>query len=158
MARQHPYIKEYLEGAYRLQAKLFDGLFIIDSEVSEEDFINKFMRSRCKELLDHANPRLVNATVRELYEHYYRLGGEEPLRIKEDKQQGYAPQQLYWVGMMYEYAHWYYNIPSKELIEYIPLKDMLYAYRCGHQMGEREALEYIYKTWIKPNMDKSKNR
>lgn len=147
--RVHPYSKDYLQDGCKMQARLFDGLITIDETIVEEDFIVKFMKSRCKELLDHANPRLINGTVLDLYAAYYELGGEQPTRVTDLKQQpSYAPQQLYWVGMMYEYIHWYYNIPSKELIERLPLEKMLFAYRCGHQMGEKEALGYIYETWL----------
>lgn len=150
--RKHPYGKDYLSDACKMQARLFDGLYSIDKHIVEADFINKFMVSRCKELLDHANPRLINATVLEVYDAYYELGGEEPLRVEEAMQPYYAPQQLYWVGLMYEYVHWYYNIPSAQLIDLLPLDTMLFAYVCGHQMGEKQALEYIYDTWLKDKM------
>ena len=134
------YDEIYMHKIKRNQGKLF---FYASEELPELDekwFIEKYMRSDIRRLLDSANPKLAAKPAPELLHAFinrecggeYKRGGEWG---------GFLTQ---WVGEIYSLYQWKYNVPSAELIEILPLSDMERMYIPGHQMGWDAAVNKIH--------------
>ena len=122
------------------QGKVF---FYIREELPDADekwFIEKYMRSDIRRLLDSANPKLAAKPAPELIHAFIdrECGGEYK---RGEQWGGFLPQ---WVGEIYSLYQWTYNVSSAELIEILPLDVMERVYIPGHQMGWDAAVKKIH--------------
>jgi len=134
------YNEMYVSKIKRNQGMVF---FYVRDElpgVDEKWFIEKYMRSNIRRLLDSANPKLAAKPAPELITAFINreCGGEYK---RGEEWGGFLPQ---WVGEIYALYQWQYETPSAELIELLPLSDMERMYIPGHQMGWDAAVKKIY--------------
>ncbi|MCL2775166.1 MAG: hypothetical protein FWD71_17730 [Oscillospiraceae bacterium] len=134
------YHEIYVGQIQRTQGKVF--LYIQD-ELPGADvkwFIEKYMRSDIRRLLDSANPKLAAKPAPELIHAFINreCGGEYQ---RGEEWWGFLPQ---WVGEIYSLYQWKYEVPSAQLIELLPLSDMERMYIPGHQMGWEAAVNKIH--------------
>ena len=108
--------------------------------VDEKWFIEKYMRSDMRRLLDHANPKLAAMPAPELILNF--INREQNGEYKRGEEWGgFLPQ---WVGTVYSLYQWTHNIPSAKLIEQLPLGQMERLYPALHQMGWDAAVKKIH--------------
>ena len=121
----------------RIQASLF---YEYDSftRCSPSVFIRRFMNSKLAKRFDDYTVLLDNSTnqsfVEELDEQY---GPTSFGKISEDK------EPMYWVGYVYRYWCYVYEIPSKVLINFVQPKMLLDRYHLYHSMDIDYAIERI---------------
>ena len=134
------YDELYIAEIKHTQGKVFDKIRDELPGVDEKWFIEKYMRSNIRRLLDSANPKLAAKPAPELITAFINreCGGEYK---RGEEWGGFLPQ---WVGEMYALYQWQYETPSAELIEILPLYDMERMYIPGHQMGWDAAVKKIY--------------
>ena len=133
----------------RMQANLFANY---DSFVncSPSVFIRRFMNSDLATRFDDYTVLLdisSNETfIQELNEQY----GETTFGKTEPK----LKEAMFWVGYLYRYWCFVYEIPSKKLIRYVNPKMLLDRYYVYHSMDLDYAIERICeeeKIFLKPN-------
>ena len=133
------------------QGKLFLHLRKLFPGIDEQWFIESFMKSEVREMLDIAVPKYVGmSNIEWARELFYELGPSKPeegIYIECDYKKGVEWDSLLagWCGYMYAYYQWKYNIPSKKLIEILPLSEMDRLYEPLHQMGWEAAAEKIHE-------------
>ena len=141
-SRAHPYSWEYLDEICETQEEIF---MIIRDElhgVDEKWFIETYMRSRVRLLLDRGNPILANRSAKELiytFIHEECGGGYE----RGSHWGGFLPG---WAGYVYALYQWLYGKPSAELIDLIPLEAMERFWKPYHTICYEAAVEKIYES------------
>ena len=140
----HPFDAElYYEDIIARQGRVF--LWVRDelSGVDEKWFIENYMRSEMRRLLDNANPKFAAMSSPELI--YWFVHFEQGGRFKEYKRGdtwgGFLPQ---WVGHMYAHYQWQYNVASDHLIDILPLSEMERIFPALHQTGWHVAAQKIH--------------
>ena len=134
------YSELYVNDIVRRQGKVFLNIRNILSGVDEKWFIETYMKSRLRLLLDEANPKFANMPSIELI--YWFINEEQRGKYKYgDEWGGFLPQ---WAGMIYSYYQWKYNVPSYKLIDLLPLSEIERIFPALHQAGLRAAVEKIH--------------
>jgi len=134
------YVADIVEG----QGYVFLCMRDILPGVDEKWFIETWMRSDTRECLDRAYPKWAGMMPDELVWWFIEneCGGEYK---RGDKWGGFLPQ---WVGIIYSLYQWKYNVPSKQIIEDIPLAAMERYYIPFHQASDETAVtkirEYVH--------------
>ena len=136
----YAYDEMYVGKITHNQGKMFFYLREELPDIDEKWFIEKYMRSDIRRLLDGANPKLAAKPAPELlYAFINRECGGEYQRGEQ-----WGGFLLQWVGEIYSLYQWKYNIPSAKLIELLPLNVMERIYILGHQMGWEAAIKKIH--------------
>lgn len=118
------YCKEILE----------DKGFILD----KEKFIESFMKSDCRALMEIGHPTLLSQAAYDTVKNFIEIDNDndiETFRLRE-KTANYKHMQLYWAGWMYAYIHFRSRVRSKIIIEKLPLREILIDYKAGHEMSK----------------------
>ena len=118
------YCKEILE----------DNTFVLD----KERFIEAFMKSDCRALMELGHPTLLSQAAYDTVKNFIQVDNNndfEAFRLKGGQSE-YKHMQLYWTGWMYAYIHFMSKVCSKTIIEKLPLKEMLIDYKTGHEMSK----------------------
>ncbi|MCI8932331.1 MAG: hypothetical protein HFI02_14070 [Lachnospiraceae bacterium] len=113
---------------------LKDNTFVLD----KEKFIESFMKSDCRALMEVGHPTLLSQAAYDTVKDFIQVDHNndiEMFRLKGEKLE-YKHMQLYWVGWMYAYIHFMSKECSKAIIEKLPLKEILIDYRIGHEMSK----------------------
>ena len=63
---------------------------------------------------------------------------------------------LYWMGMVYNYLFFKYNIPCSKLIDLITVSDMLKQYVTMHETGLDHTAEHLYEVFIEKDKSSPK--
>lgn len=123
------YAKEYLSDVVENQGKLFDLVAGNYPDMDTEDFIRTYMASRTRKAIDEAKAYVNTMSAKELWEYFTET---EKYILKPGKSlDGFMPD---WLGEFYAYYQWYYNIPSSEVIQKIPLDFLKKAYFGLHDL------------------------
>ena len=109
--------------------------------VDEKQFIEAYMRSHTRRMLDTASPKFAALPSWELIDWFieneqngeYEKGGEWG---------GFLPQ---WAGQIYSRYQWKYNVASADLIGILPLSEMERIFPALHQAGFDVAVEKIHE-------------
>jgi len=135
------YSEVYLNDIVETQGDMF---LIVREElpgVDEKWFIERYMSSNIRRLLDHANPKFAAMPAPELILYFIEEEcGNEYKRGEE--WWGFLPQ---WAGEVYSFYQWKYNTPSSQLIEMLPLGEMENIYPTLHQTGLESAVDKIHE-------------
>ncbi len=126
------YLFEYCEEYCR--EILEDGQFHLDKEM----FIESFMKSDCRALMEIGHPTLLSQAAYDTARDFIEVDNNKEMtgfRLT-GKPRDYARNQLYWVGWMYAYIHFESKKRSKEIIEKLPLHEILTDYKIGHEMSK----------------------
>ena len=130
----------YVEDIQVTQGRIFLNIREELPGVDEKWFIEKYMKSDIRRLLDSANPKLAAKPAPELLHAFINreCGGEYK---RGEEWGGFLTQ---WVGEIYSLYQWKFNVPSAELIDLLPLADMERMYIPGHQLGWEAAVNKIH--------------
>ena len=130
----------YLSDIVDLQGDMFLQIRDVLPGVDEKWFIEKWMRSRIRELLDNGSPKFAAMLPQEVILYFL----EEELNSEYQRGSewgGFLPE---WVGLIYSYFQWRYNIPSRLIIEMLPLSEMEFMFPTLHQTSLQTAAEKIH--------------
>lgn len=117
------YSEAYLNEVVENQGKLFDYVAYIYSDKDTEDFINTYMASNTRKYIDQAMAYVNTMSAKELFNYFLET---DKYTLKDGESiQGFMPE---WIGEFYAYYQWYYNIPSAEVLEKIPMSFLKKAY------------------------------
>ncbi len=127
MMRAYP--KDYLNDVVENQGKLFDFVAQNFPNKDTEDFIETYMQSKTRKNIDEAKAYVITMDSKELWDYFietenYSLKSGEAL-------EGFLPD---WIGEFYAYYQWYYNVPSCELINKVPINFLKKAYPGLHDL------------------------
>lgn len=123
------YSEAYLNDVVENQGKLFDFVAHTFSDKDTIDFIKAYMTSKTRKSVDEAKAYVNTMDAKELWTYFNE---NEEYTLKSGKAlEGFMPD---WIGEFYAYYQWYYNIPSSELIEKIPVDFLMKAYYGLHDL------------------------
>lgn len=123
------YAEDYLEDVVENQGKLFDMVAQNYPDGDTEDFIKAYMKSKTRKSIDEGKAYVSTMSAQELWDYFTKT---ERYSVKPGQAiEGFVPD---WIGEFYAYYQWYYDIPSGEIIEKIPLKFLEKAYPGLHDL------------------------
>lgn len=123
------YSEEYLNDVVENQGKLFDFVAQTFPNMDTEDFINTYMISKTRKSIDEAKAYVNTMDAKELWKYF---SDTEQYQLKDGEAlEGFMPD---WIGEFYAYYQWYFNIPSSELIQKIPVDFLKKAYYGLHDL------------------------
>ena len=123
------YSDVYLRDVVENQGKLFDFVAQNFPDKDTRDFINTYMISKTRRCVDEAKAYVNTMTAKELWSYFCET---EKYTLKSGNALvGFMPD---WIGEFYAYYQWFYNMPSSEVIEKIPLDFLMKAYYGLHDL------------------------
>lgn len=123
------YAEVYLSDVVENQGKLFDLVAQNYPDMDTEDFIKAYMASKARKAIDESQAYVNTMSAEELWTYFMKT---EKYSLKKGKAlDGFMPD---WIGEFYAYYQWYYNIPSCEVIEKVPLDFLKKAYSGLHDL------------------------
>jgi hypothetical protein len=142
------YNELYTAKIKRSQGKVF---YLAQNELPKVDvrwFIEKYMRSKIREQLDIANPKMAAKPAPELIHAFINRECDGTY----DRGEGMFEFTAQWIGEIYSLYQWKYGVPSAELIDLLPLSDMERMYIPGHEMGWNAAVDKIHSVLTTKNI------
>ena len=132
------YSEEYLNDVVENQGKLFDFAAQTFPNMDIEDFINTYMISKTRKSIDEAKAYVNTMDAKELWKYF---SDTEQYQLKDGEAlEGFMPD---WIGEFYAYYQWYFNIPSSELIQKIPVDFLKKAYYGLHDLELDLAMQKV---------------
>lgn len=119
-----------------LQSELFEKSLSLDC--SSEIFIRRFMNSKIVKQFDSTQILDDTLTIPDIYEHLVNEYGESSYgSIK------YSKNELYWIGHIYRYLSYTYEISSKQVYKIIKPKELRNLFLAYHTFDTKQAIERI---------------
>ncbi|MCL1883849.1 MAG: hypothetical protein FWF81_08895 [Defluviitaleaceae bacterium] len=140
-----PYDEVYTFVIMRTQGRVFLDIREALQGVDEKWFIESYMKSKIRSLLDHANPKFAAMPSPELIDYFIKEENGGKYKTGEEWG-GFLPQ---WTGMIYSFYQWTYNISSYKLVEMLPLAEMERIFPTLHQAGWDVAIKKIHDEVLK---------
>ena len=132
------YPEDYLSDVVENQGKLFDFVAQTFADKDTEDFIKTYMQSKTRKSIDEAKAYVNTMSAKELWNYFIET---ENYILKPGKaMKGFIPD---WIGEFYAYYQWYYNIPSRDLIDKVPLDFLKKAYAGLHDLDLELAVRKV---------------
>ena len=132
------YSDAYLSDVVEAQGKLFDLVAHTYPNMDTEDFITTYMASKTRKCIDEAKAYVNTMDAPGLLEYFTET---EKFEMKPGKAlEGFLPD---WIGEFYAYYQWYYNIPSAEIIQKIPVSFLKKAYYGLHDLELELAVQKV---------------
>lgn len=125
----YAYPKVYLNDVVENQGKLFDYFSQNYQDKDTEDFINSYMNSKTRKSIDEAQAYVCTMDAEELWNYFCEV---DHYFVKEGMSIGGFVVD--WIGEFYAYYQWFYNIPSSEVIQKIPVQFLLKVYNGLHDL------------------------
>ena len=123
------YSEVYLGDVVENQGKLFDFVAQTFPDKDTEDFINAYMASKTRKSIDEAKAYVNTMDAKELWQYFLQTEGYV---LKPGKALGgFMPD---WIGEVYAYYQWYFNLPSAELVKRITVDFLKKAYYGLHDL------------------------
>lgn len=123
------YAKDYLNEVVENQGKLFDYVAQEFPDKDTKEFIQTYMESKTRKSIDQAQAYVNTMDARALWDYFVKT---ESYELKNGKaMEGFIPD---WIGEFYAYYQWYYNIPSAEVVEKVPVDFLMKAYHGLHDL------------------------
>ena len=118
------YSEVYLDDVVENQGKLFDLIAQKYPNMDTENFINTYMASKTRKAIDNSQAYVNTMDAVDLWNYFtntenYKLKPGEALK-------GFFPK---WIGEFYAYYQWYYNVPSIEVIQKLPINFLKKSYQ-----------------------------
>lgn len=123
------YSDAYLSDVVEAQGKLFDLVAHTYPNMDTEDFITTYMASKTRKCIDEAKAYVNTMDAPRLWEYFTETEKYAPKPGKA--LEGFLPD---WMGEFYAYYQWFYNMPSAEVIEKIPVSFLKKAYYGLHDL------------------------
>lgn len=134
------YSEVYLDEVVENQGELFDFIAYKYPDKDTEDFIKTYMKSRTRKAIDESQAYVNTMSAKELWEYFIEKEGYNPK--PGEALEGFMPG---WIGEFYAYYQWYYNVPSSEVVEKIPVSFLKKAYWGLHDLELDLAVEKVGK-------------
>ncbi len=134
----YAYSRAYLEEIIENQGKLFDYVAYSYPDMDTEDFIRSYMKSKTRQFVDEAQAFVCTMDAKSLWK-YFRQTDQYQLK-RGIALKGFIPD---WIGEFYAYYQWQYSIPSRDLIEKIPLDYLKKAYAGLHDLDLELAVKKV---------------
>lgn len=132
------YSDVYLADVVENQGKLFDFVAQSFPDTDTADFIHTYMGSKTRKSIDEAKAYVNTMDSNELWEYFSKT---ENYSLKPGKaMDGFMPD---WIGEFYAYYQWYYNLPSAEIVEKIPVDFLKKAYYGLHDLELSLAVQKV---------------
>ena len=132
------YSDAYLSDVVEAQGKLFDLVAHTYPNMDTEDFITTYMASKTRKCIDEAKAYVNTMDAPGVLEYFTET---EKFEMKPGKAlEGFLPD---WIGEFYAYYQWYYNIPSAEIIQKIPVSFLKKAYYGLHDLELELAVQKV---------------
>ena len=123
------YAKDYLNEVVENQGKLFDYVAQSFPDKDTIEFIQTYMKSKTRKSIDQAQAYVNTMDAKALWDYFVKT---ESYELKAGKAiDGFIPD---WIGEFYAYYQWYYNIPSADVIDKIPVDFLMKAYHGLHDL------------------------
>ena len=113
--KKDPYLDDLVEET----EELFEDAICVN-KLDFEDFVNKFMKSKVKSLVDMRSPKECGWLPNEIMELLLK-----ETNIKSDNGCYYRPDLAYWLGAFYTLLQYKTQIPSRYLIDIVPIQEMM---------------------------------
>lgn len=132
------YSDAYLSDVVEAQGKLFDFVAHTYPDMDTVDFITTYMASKTRRCIDEAKAYVSTMDALQLWEYFTET---EKYEMKPGKAlEGFLPD---WMGEFYAYYQWYYNVPSAEVIQKIPVSFLKNAYYGLHDLDLDLAVQKV---------------
>lgn len=132
------YSDAYLGEVVENQGKLFDHVAETFPDKDTEDFINAYMTSKTRKYIDEAQAYVNTMDAEELWRYFTE---NENYHMKPGKAlSGFMPD---WIGEFYAYYQWYYDLPSAEVVQKIPVDFLQKAYAGLHDLDLDLAVQKV---------------
>ncbi len=132
------YAEAYLDDVVENQGKLFDFVAQTYPDMDTEDFIKTYMMSKTRKSIDESQAYVNTMSALELWEYFIET---EKYSLKAGKAlAGFLPD---WIGEFYAYYQWYYEIPSRDLINKVPIDFLKKAYFGLHDLELELAVKKV---------------
>ncbi|SER61165.1 hypothetical protein SAMN04487884_10844 [Butyrivibrio fibrisolvens] len=123
------YAKDYLNEVVENQGKLFDYVAQFFPDKDTKEFIQTYMKSKTRKNIDQAQAYVNTMDAKALWDYFVKT---EHYELKQGKAlEGFMPD---WIGEFYAYYQWYYNMPSAEVVEKVPIDFLMKAYHGLHDL------------------------
>ena len=127
------------------QGKFFERLQDVPGPIDSADFITAYMHGYTRKQLDDGHAYYLTLDARRMKEVFlqesdYVPKPGEPLR-------GFLPN---WIGQFYACAQWYWNVPSSELCDKLPVESLRAAYPGAHDLDLNTAVEKLGRSIFAP--------
>ena len=132
------YSEIYLDDVVENQGKLFDLIAQKYPDMDTENFINTYMASKTRKAIDNSQAYVNTMDAVDLWNYFtntenYKLKPGETLK-------GFFPK---WVGEFYAYYQWYYNVPSIEVIQKLPINFLKKSYQSLSALDLKLAVQKV---------------
>ena len=132
------YAIDYLNDVVETQGKLFDLVAHSYPDKDTKDFIRAYMLSKTRKSIDEAQAYVNTMDAESLWEYFQ---ANDKYELKSGKaMEGFMPD---WLGEFYAYYQWYYNIPSAEVLQKIPIDFLIKAYSGLHDLELELAVQKV---------------
>lgn len=128
----------YLDEVVENQGKLFDFVAYHYPTHDTAHFINTYMASKTRKAIDEAQAYVATMSATELWEYFTRTEGYQP--VEGDALEGFMPD---WIGEFYAYYQWYYAIPSREVVQKVPVRYLTQTYPGLHDLDLELAVKKV---------------
>ena len=132
------YSKAYLDEVVETQGRLFDWFAEHFPDKDTEDFIKAYMAGRTRKNIDEGQAYVSTMSYTELWERFCNKDKYTPKQ--GEAMRGFLPD---WIGEFYAYYQWYYNIPSREVIDKVSIEFLKKAYPALHDMELELAVKKV---------------
>ena len=123
------YAEAYLNEVVENQGKLFDYFALTYPEMDTENFIFTYMKSKTRQYIDKGQAYVCTMDASELWNYFQKT---DCYRLQKGKAlKGFLPD---WIGEFYAHYQSFYNIPSREVLEKVPLSFLKKAYYGLHDL------------------------
>ena len=103
-----------------------------------EDFIDHYMKSRTRSLIDEGQAYVSTMDAESLFDYFMK---NDKYELKQGKEAGgFAPD---WIGQFYGLFQWTYGMPSKEVVRLLPVKFMFEGYPGLHDLDLQVAVQKV---------------
>ena len=103
-------------------------------------FIKNYMQSKTRKSIDEGHAYVCTMDSKDLWNYYLKT--DSPILIDGKSMDGFVPD---WIGEFYAYYQWYYNLPSSEIINNVPIDFLKKAYYGLHDLELDLAVQKVGK-------------
>ena len=115
-----------------------------NTEICVEKFIDSFMKSHIRSLMDSWHPRLMSQAAVETFMAYVEVDLHNDLSsIAGKNKYGYAENELMWIGMTYAILKNKLHTNMIEVYRVFSIEEMKHLYVCGHQLETYDAVDRL---------------
>lgn len=132
------YSEVYLNDVVENQGKLFDLVAQSFPDKDTAEFIKAYMSGKTRKSIDEGKAYVNTMDARTLLTYFFET---EKYELQNGKVlEGFLPD---WIGEFYAYYQWYYNMPSAEVVEKIPIDFLMKAYYGLHDLDLDLAVQKV---------------